>query len=237
MGFVSAVCSIFGPKRISFHIFGFLHTHTNTHAHTPFPTLRSPEILWSDPDAIQSSGRDPGVWAEAGMINRLGLIQVGDLVATLEKWRLLESTYIIVTSDHGYHLGQFALAVDKRLPYETDIRVPLLIRGPGIEPGSRVAAPVVSIDLAPTVLHMARIPTPADMDGVSLLPLLAIDPPLRPKVRYLINELFASSLTSFHCCCCWVVVRFDRLFSRRVDMNCWEYRVSISIAFACDLAR
>ena len=108
---------------------------------------------------------------------------MADLVDMLDKRRLLDSTYIIVTSDHGYHLGQFAMAVDKRLPYESDIRVPLLMRGPGIAAGSSVAAPVVSIDLAPTVLDIAHIDTPADMDGVSLLPLVSsADRPSHVKV-------------------------------------------------------
>lgn len=104
------------------------------------------------------------------------------MVDMLRQHRLLESTYIMVTSDHGYHLGQFALAVDKRLPYESDIRVPLLIRGPGVGAGTRVSAPVVSIDLAPTVLDMAHIDTPMDMDGVSVLPLVATDRPAHAKV-------------------------------------------------------
>ena len=42
---------------------------------------------------------------------------------------LLDNTYVIFTSDHGYHMGQFAQPSGKRLPYETDIRIPLLVRG------------------------------------------------------------------------------------------------------------
>ena len=44
----------------------------------------------------------------------------------------LENTYVVFTSDHGYHMGTFALTIDKRMPYETDIRIPMMVRGPGI---------------------------------------------------------------------------------------------------------
>ena len=98
--------------------------------------------------------------------------QVEQVVQLLERTGQLDRTYVVLTSDHGYHMGQFGLAVDKRLPYETDIRVPLLVRGPGVAAGSRVSSAAVSVDLAPTVLDMADIDVPEDMDGVSLLPLL-----------------------------------------------------------------
>uniref|UniRef100_A0A8C7N7G0 N-acetylglucosamine-6-sulfatase n=1 Tax=Oncorhynchus kisutch TaxID=8019 RepID=A0A8C7N7G0_ONCKI len=66
------------------------------------------------------------------------LLSVDDLVEKVVK-RLevrgeLDNTYIIFTSDNGYHTGQFSLPLDKRQLYESDIRVPLLIRGPNIKP-------------------------------------------------------------------------------------------------------
>ena len=48
---------------------------------------------------------------------------VEKLVSALEQYELLADTYILLTSDHGYHLGQFAMPLDKRLPYDFDIRV------------------------------------------------------------------------------------------------------------------
>lgn len=58
------------------------------------------------------------------------------------------------------------MPIDKRQPYETDIRVPLLIRGPGIEP-SKIVAPISSVDLFATILGIAGIQRPSD--GTSFL--------------------------------------------------------------------
>eukprot|EP00658_Telonema_sp_P-2_P032385 TRINITY_DN23999_c0_g1_i1.p1 TRINITY_DN23999_c0_g1~~TRINITY_DN23999_c0_g1_i1.p1 ORF type:complete len:457 (-),score=109.56 TRINITY_DN23999_c0_g1_i1:246-1616(-) len=89
----------------------------------------------------------------------------------------LENTFFLLTSDNGYHLGQFGLAYDKRQLYEEDIRVPMVVRGPGIAPNTRTAAPAMHIDLAPTVLEMMGMPhTPSQMDGASWLGLVTDDP-------------------------------------------------------------
>ncbi|XP_076748537.1 N-acetylglucosamine-6-sulfatase [Xylocopa sonorina] len=98
------------------------------------------------------------------------LLAVDELVKNvyqiLKLQNLLNNTYIIFTSDNGYHIGQFSMPIDKRQPYETDIRVPLLVRGPGIEP-SKISAPVSSVDLFDTILEIAGIRRPSD--GTSIL--------------------------------------------------------------------
>lgn len=80
---------------------------------------------------------------------------------------LLSNTYIVFTSDNGYHLGQFSQPFDKRQPYETDIRVPFLVRGPGIPAKIVCSAPIVLIDLFPTILEWAGAPFTGYEDGKS----------------------------------------------------------------------
>ncbi|KAK7091796.1 extracellular sulfatase Sulf-1-like [Littorina saxatilis] len=84
----------------------------------------------------------------------------------------LDNTYIIYTSDHGYHLGQFGLIKGKSLAYDFDTRVPLIVSGPGVKPGIRISNLAANVDLAPTLLDMGGVPVPDHMDGTSLLPLL-----------------------------------------------------------------
>ncbi len=101
---------------------------------------------------------------------------VDRLLATLETELsargLARNTYIVFSSDNGYHMGQHRLLPGKETAFDTDIRVPLIIAGPGV-PHNRIISRVVqNVDLYPTFVQLAGQTPPATIDGHSLLPLL-----------------------------------------------------------------
>lgn len=92
---------------------------------------------------------------------------------TLRATGRLDDTYIVFASDNGYHAGHHQQPAGKQLAYEEDIRVPLLIRGPGVAPGRADAKHMVgNIDLAPTIAQLAGLPSLPNVDGRSLVGLL-----------------------------------------------------------------
>jgi arylsulfatase A-like enzyme len=97
---------------------------------------------------------------------------IGRIVETLAERGELENTYIVFTSDNGYHLGQHRFLNGKFQVYEEDIRVPLIIRGPGVQAGATVEQMAVNIDLAPTMAQWGEATPDRVMDGQSLTPLL-----------------------------------------------------------------
>lgn len=96
---------------------------------------------------------------------------VETIVRTLEATGQLDRTYVVYTSDNGFHLGEHRMPAGKNMPYEEDIRVPLVVRGPGVPAGERLELPVLNIDLAPTFANMAGAAWPEFVDGRSFLPL------------------------------------------------------------------
>ena len=112
------------------------------------------------------------------------------IVETLAARGELENTYIVFTSDNGYHLGQHRFLNGKFQVYEEDIRVPLIIRGPGVQAGATVDQMAVNIDLAPTMARWAGASPDRVMDGQSLTPLLAPDAETQPWRQDFLVEIF-----------------------------------------------
>jgi len=97
---------------------------------------------------------------------------VDSVITALTQTGQLDRTYIIYTSDNGFHLGDHRLLQGKNTAYEMDIRVPLAVRGPDVPAGRRVSALTLNNDLAPTFAAMAGVTAPEWVDGRSFLPLL-----------------------------------------------------------------
>lgn len=105
--------------------------------------------------------------------------EVGRLVTKLRREGELSRTVLIFTSDNGYFLGEHRRRGGKVLAHEPSLRVPFLIRGPGIPRGQRRYAPITTVDQAATVLALAGATGrhPLTLDGRSSLPDLRHDRP------------------------------------------------------------
>jgi arylsulfatase A-like enzyme len=97
---------------------------------------------------------------------------IGRMLDFLDASGLASNTVVIYTSDQGFFLGDHGL-YDKRFMYEPSLKMPFLIRWPGvIKAGSVADGMILNTDFAPTFMDMAGLKVPADMQGRSIVPLL-----------------------------------------------------------------
>lgn len=96
---------------------------------------------------------------------------VGQLLEGLDRLNLKESTYIIFMGDHGEMAMEHA-QIRKQSPYESSIRVPLIISGPNLKAGQRISDLVSLVDLFPTIMDFVKLDKPSNLDGKSLVPLI-----------------------------------------------------------------
>jgi tetratricopeptide (TPR) repeat protein len=171
--------------------------------------------------------------------------QIGRLVAALRSKRLLDGTALAVFADHGESLGEHGESTHGVFLYDSTIRVPLLVKFPGARAaGRRVESGVSLVDLAPTMMELAGVAVPPDMQGQSLLPFLASERPAdRPsyaETEYPQRAFGWSPLAS------WRVDRFlyveaprPELFDSRADPasahNLADERAAVAQRVAQDL--
>lgn len=97
---------------------------------------------------------------------------IGKLLEYLDKTGLAKNTVVIYTSDQGFYTGEHGW-FDKRFMYEQSLKTPFVMRYPGlIKPGTKIDQLAVNIDWAATILDIAGVKVPADIQGMSFLPLL-----------------------------------------------------------------
>ncbi len=145
----------------------YLPAHPFHHGH---PKLR---------DEVNVSGvwerRDPGT-----IRNELGREfacdenidrQIGRVLKRLDALGELENTYVIYTADHGMAIGRHGLQGKQNL-YQHTWRVPLVVKGPGVKPGSRVEGNVYLLDVLSTLCDLADVEPPVTNEGQSFQPVL-----------------------------------------------------------------
>jgi arylsulfatase A-like enzyme len=159
-----------------------------------FPDLKAPR----KPNYNEEDVSDKPAWVRALPLMTPEVIQATDetfrkrvqamqavddmidaLVKALEARHLLEHTFIVFTSDNGFQLGAHRMDHGKGDPYDESLRVPFVVRGPGVAAGRTEPALALNIDLAPTFAAIAGAEAPDTVDGRSLLRLLTGKAPLR----------------------------------------------------------
>jgi iduronate 2-sulfatase len=137
--------------------------------------------------------------------------QVGKIVSEIDRLGIRDSTAIVFTSDHGYHLGEHEFWLKSNL-HEEVTRVPLVIDAPGYRAGVS-SSPVELVDLYPTLSSLASIKTPDDVEGSDLTPILK-DPNYRVRETALsINKGFALRGDQ------WTYIRYTDGSEEFYDMN------------------
>ena len=98
--------------------------------------------------------------------------EIGRVLDVLTETGQADNTIVVYTADHGLAVGQHGLMGKQNL-YEHSVRVPAIVRGPGLPVGRRVPALAHTYDLYPTICELAGVPVPETVESRSLLPLLS----------------------------------------------------------------
>ena len=93
---------------------------------------------------------------------------VDSVLTKLEDLDLLDNTYVIYTTDNGYHMGNHRMNAGKTTCYEEDVNIPMYIRGPGVAKGRTIHYPTTHTDLMPTIFELAGIPQRPEFDGAPM---------------------------------------------------------------------
>lgn len=98
---------------------------------------------------------------------------LGRIRRELDRLGIARDTYVVFSSDNGFHMGQHRLTPGKLTAYDADVRVPLVVAGPGVPAGRTVDAIAENVDLCPTFTELAGASAPSTaVDGRSLVPFL-----------------------------------------------------------------
>ena len=96
---------------------------------------------------------------------------VGRILDHLEATGMADSTVVVFVADHGEYLGDHGF-VGKGMHFDSALRVPLLVQGPGIQAGQTIEQPASTLDIAATLWDLAGVPEPEGVQGISFAPAL-----------------------------------------------------------------
>jgi arylsulfatase A-like enzyme len=152
--------------------------------HSPTDVTRRMDALYRGPDRVIDAFPQPHAYGgPIAPATHIGIRQsyaamvenvdrwLGVYLEAIERRGELDSTIVVWASDHGEMLGDHG-QWDKQVPHRSSTFVPLVVAGPGVEPGRRERALVSLIDLGPTFLELAGLEPMPDTDARSIAPLL-----------------------------------------------------------------
>lgn len=240
------VAGVVGKKqdRPFFAVAGFRRPHVPLHVPQkwfdlfPIDEVQLPEVLENDLKDVPHPEVSTNIHAQPdhGVILKeghwKGLVQaylaaiafadhcVGTVVDALAAGPNANDTLIVLWSDHGFHLGE-KYHWAKRTLWEETTRVPLIVAGPGVEPGRQCAKPVGLIDLYPTFCEVFGTEAPAALEGVSLVPLLKDETAEWKRMAVTTLEPDSHSVRSEQ----WRYIRYsdgtEELYDHSKDPNEW----------------
>jgi arylsulfatase A-like enzyme len=149
--------------------------HENEHDDSPpmhkflSKGMRGRPLEWANPGGANYSREELATMTAGyyGMVAQLDH-NIGRVLDVLTERGIADDTLVIATTDHGEFLGEHQMIFKGPFGYDSLLRVPLIVRGPGVAAGVVVKDPVGTIDLAPTMLEAAGLPVPEWVEGRSL---------------------------------------------------------------------
>ena len=167
---------------------GNAHAHTPPHMQALMKELGTPEAVRDTPEAFAVTTEE----AREAMALTYGMITmiddgVGRILDTLERLGLAENTVVLFTSDHADLMGDQQIMLKGPYHFQGLIRVPCLVKVPGMTNGAVTHALGCTVDLAQTILHLAALEPYHGIQGHSLVPLLT-DPTTTVRDQILIED-------------------------------------------------
>jgi arylsulfatase A-like enzyme len=147
--------------------------------------------------------------------------QIGRVLAALNATGRVDNTIVVVWGDHGWHLGE-KLISGKNTLWDRSTRVPFVFAGPGVARNARCSRPVELLDIFPTLLEMAGLPTRGDLEGHSLVPQLKDAEAPRPWPAITTHNHDNHGIRTQR----WRYIRYadgsEELYDMQADPNEWK---------------